>query len=85
MFVRAESDDMGMNPKGLAIVLNTPHAHWPTLRKRLAPALFLKSKTIENRSRPGQKTFPVQHRQINNAFPAAIRNRGAAHMFNLEL
>ena len=85
MFVRIESDDMSVNRKWAAIVLDAPHAHWPALRKWISPTLFLESKMIEDCPRACEKIFWIQNCQINNALPTATRNRGAPHVLNLEL
>ena len=48
MFIRIESDDMSVDQKWAAIVLDASHAHWSSLRKRFSPTLFLESKTIKD-------------------------------------
>lgn len=85
MLRRLQSDDVGVNPKWAAIVLNTSHAHGPTLWEWLRATLFLESKSIQHRPRAGQEPLWIQDCQINDALPTATRNRGAAEMLNLQL
>ena len=82
MFIRIEEDDMGVDQKSAAIVLDASHTHWPALRKRIWPTLFLESKTIKDCPGTCEKTCWIQNCQINNALPAAPRDRGAPDMLN---
>ena len=85
MFIRIESNDMRVDPKWPAIVLDATHAHWAALRKWFSPALFLKPKIIEDRPRAFEKSFRIQNCQIYDAFPATTRDRSAPHMLNFQL
>ncbi len=85
MLLRLESDNVGVNPKWTAAVLDTSNAHRPFFGEWLWPTLPLKSKPVENRPRAGEQPFRIQNCQIDDALPAAAWNRGAADMFNLQL
>jgi hypothetical protein len=85
MLLRLQSDDVGVNPKWTAIMLNTSHAHRPTLREWFRATLFLKSKSIEDRPRADEETVRIENCQINDALPPTTWNRSAANMLNLQL
>jgi len=83
MLLRTQRDDVGVNAIQTAIVLNTSDAHRPVLGEWLRPALFLKSKFIENHPRAGKQPFRIENGQIDDAFPTATWNGGAANVLNL--
>jgi hypothetical protein len=85
LFIRTERNDMSVNPEWAAGVLDTAHAHGPTLGKRLRPALLLKSQFVQNGPGACEQTLWIQDHQINDALSATTWHRRAPHMLDLQL